>query len=153
MQMLETKIPPPLLFVAVGAAMWGVGRVAQPIHLAEAVRLPLTGGFLLVALALAGPAFLEFRRTGTTIDPIRPENASTMVTSGIYRITRNPMYVGLTALLLGWAVWLSVPWALAGPVFFAVYLNRLQIIPEERAMAGKFGRSYELYRQHVRRWL
>jgi protein-S-isoprenylcysteine O-methyltransferase Ste14 len=63
------------------------------------------------------------------------------------------MYIGLTALLVGWAVWLSVPWTMLGPVAFMLYLTRFQIIPEERAMSSKFGRDYDDYRQRVRRWL
>jgi protein-S-isoprenylcysteine O-methyltransferase Ste14 len=63
------------------------------------------------------------------------------------------MYVGLTALLLGWTVWLSSPWLILGPVAFMLFLTRFQIIPEERVMSSKFGRAYNQYRQRVRRWL
>jgi protein-S-isoprenylcysteine O-methyltransferase Ste14 len=63
------------------------------------------------------------------------------------------MYVGLTAELLGWAVWLSNPWVFLGPVAFMLYITRFQIIPEERAMSLKFGRDYDEYRKRVRRWL
>jgi len=63
------------------------------------------------------------------------------------------MYVGLTAVLVGWAIQLSVPWVFLGPVAFMLYITRFQIIPEERVMSSKFGPAYDEYRQHVRRWL
>lgn len=76
-----------------------------------------------------------------------------MVTGGVYRLTRNPMYVGLTLLLTTWAVWLAVPWTFLGPVVFALFTHCFQILPEERVMSAKFGRAYEDYRRRVRRWL
>jgi protein-S-isoprenylcysteine O-methyltransferase Ste14 len=94
-----------------------------------------------------------FRQAKTTINPVAPEKASSVVTGGIYSCTRNPMYVGLTAVLVGWAIWLSPPWVLFGPVAFMLYMTRFQIIPEEHVMSSKFGRAYDDYRQRVRRWL
>jgi protein-S-isoprenylcysteine O-methyltransferase Ste14 len=75
------------------------------------------------------------------------------VTGGIFRYTRNPMYVGFTSLLVGWACYLSVPWLLFEPIAFAIFITRFQIIPEERVMSVKFGQDYTDYRQRVRRWL
>ncbi|MEO7035757.1 MAG: isoprenylcysteine carboxylmethyltransferase family protein [Polyangiaceae bacterium] len=95
----------------------------------------------------------EFRKSKTTIDPVRIANASALVTSGVFRITRNPMYVGLTALLLAWGVVLDAPATLAFPFVFAAFLNRFQIIPEERAMTNRFGEAYLVYCRRVRRWL
>jgi protein-S-isoprenylcysteine O-methyltransferase Ste14 len=63
------------------------------------------------------------------------------------------MYLGLTAVLVGWAVWLSVPWLFVGPAALMLFLTRFQIIPEERVMSAKFGRDYDDYRKRVRRWL
>jgi protein-S-isoprenylcysteine O-methyltransferase Ste14 len=94
-----------------------------------------------------------FRKAKTTVSPINPEKASSVVTGGIYSYTRNPMYVGLTAVLVGWAVWLSVPWLFLGPVAFMLFVTRFQIVPEERVMSSKFGRDYDDYRKRVRRWL
>jgi len=94
-----------------------------------------------------------FRQAKTTVNPVTPEKASSVVTGGIYSYTRNPMYVGLTAVLVGWAIWLSVPLAIVGPAAFMLYMTRFQIIPEERVMSSKFGRDYDDYRKRVRRWL
>ena len=107
-------------------------------------------GFGIIVAVLG---FWAFRQAKTTINPVNPEKASSVVTGGIYGYTRKPMYVGLTSVLVGWAIWLSVPWAFLGPVALLLYLTRFQIIPEERAMSSKFGHEYDEYRQRVRRWL
>jgi len=94
-----------------------------------------------------------FWRNKTTISPVDLESASALVTSGVFRFSRNPMYVGFTAMLVGWAVCLAAPWALVGPVAFVLFTNRFQIIPEERVMRDKFGQAYDDYQAQVRRWI
>jgi protein-S-isoprenylcysteine O-methyltransferase Ste14 len=94
-----------------------------------------------------------FRRARTTINPLNPEQASSVVTDGIYRHTRNPMYLGFAMMLVGWAIYLDVAWELLGPVAFVAFANRFQIVPEDRVLSLKFGRDYETYRQRVRRWV
>ena len=81
------------------------------------------------------------------------ENASALVTTGVYRVSRNPMYVALTSLLTALAVYLANGWAAVGPVLFALFITRFQIIPEERIMQAKFGDAYADYQRRVRRWL
>jgi len=107
----------------------------------------------LFALLVAGSAMLAFRRAKTTVSPVQIDAASRVVSNGVYRHTRNPMYVGLTALLTSWAVWLSAPWTLLGPAVFFLFTQRFQIIPEERAMQSRFGRGYSEYKRKVRRWI
>ena len=153
MRALELKVPPPLVAVLFGLAMWLAARQLPAVDLTGQWRLLFTGicaGFG-VSVALLG--FLALSQANTTINPVNPEKASAVVTGGVYNYTRNPMYVGLTGLLVGWAIWLSVPWLVLGPVAFMLYLTRFQIIPEERAMSSKFGRDYDEYRKRVRRWL
>jgi len=153
MRTLELKVPPLAVVLLAGAAMWFVAGRSAPCQLSLTVRLgafavlALTGG----AIALAG--VLEFRRMRTTIDPLKPENSSALVTSGIYRFTRNPMYAGLALVLLAWAAFLCSFWALIGPAVFVLYIGRLQIAPEERALFAKFGAAYTEYAARVRRWL
>jgi protein-S-isoprenylcysteine O-methyltransferase Ste14 len=108
---------------------------------------------MLCALVVALSAVWLFRRFRTTVHPEKPENTTALVMTGIYRLTRNPMYVGVTLALLGWAVWLRVPVALLGPVAFVLYVNRFQIVPEERVLASKFGEAYAAYCRRVRRWV
>jgi protein-S-isoprenylcysteine O-methyltransferase Ste14 len=153
MTALENRIPPPFLTLVVAAAMGGAAWLSGPIALARIVHVGLVVGFLLLAGLFGAPAFLAFGRARTTIDPVHVDRASAMVTTGIYRITRNPMYVGLTCLLLSWAAWLAAPWGVLGPLVFVLFITRFQILPEERAMAAKFGAPYGDYKRRVRRWL
>jgi protein-S-isoprenylcysteine O-methyltransferase Ste14 len=153
MHMLDHKIPPPLVFLATAGGMWGLARFTPMLPIDNVARIAVAVVFMAVAAAYAFPAFVAFRRANTTIDPVRIDSAASLVTSGIYRFTRNPMYAGLAALLVGWAVWLAAPWALIGPAFFVLYITRFQIIPEERALQAKFGADYEDYRRKVRRWI
>jgi protein-S-isoprenylcysteine O-methyltransferase Ste14 len=89
----------------------------------------------------------------TTINPMSPNKTSALVTGGIYRLSRNPMYVGLFLFLMAWAIQLSMLWPFIGPVLFVIYINRFQITPEERVMESKFGDEYSVYKNKVRRWL
>ncbi len=153
MQALEHKVPPPVLFLTAAALMWLTARQSMAIDLAPAWRIAGVLGLGMLAAAFAAPAILGFRRARTTINPVDIEAASSLVTSGAYRYSRNPMYVGLTALLLGWAVWLAAPLALVWILAFVAFITRFQIIPEERVMATKFGAAYSAYRSAVRRWI
>lgn len=149
---LEHKIPPPVVAVLVAAAMWGVSSLQPSLPLAPAVRQ-----FAAAALAIVGVAFdllglFAFRHSKTTINPLEPSKAATPVTGGVYRVTRNPMYVGLALLLSAWAVHLSMLWPFLGPVLFVRYITRFQIAPEERVMRRKFGKAYAAYAARVRRW-
>jgi protein-S-isoprenylcysteine O-methyltransferase Ste14 len=102
-------------------------------------------------VALAG--VVAFRRQETTVNPLTPSESSSLVASGIYRFSRNPMYLGFVLALLGWAAFLG-NWvsALLLPAFVA-YMSRFQIQPEERALAERFGPEFIAYSQSVRRWL
>jgi len=153
MHRLQARIPPPILCALVAFLMWAGVRALGTLAPAHGMRLAATVAVGLTGLLFAAPAFRAFGRAGTTIDPTRPQAASALVTTGIYAVTRNPMYVSLTALLLTWALWLGAPAAVLGPAGFALYITRLQIMPEERALLAKFGESYTAYRQRVRRWL
>jgi protein-S-isoprenylcysteine O-methyltransferase Ste14 len=84
---------------------------------------------------------------------MKPDASSSLVRSGIYTITRNPMYAGMLLMLCAWAVYLGSAWALVGPATFVAYMNRFQIAPEQRALEALFGASYTDYKAKVRRWL
>ena len=153
MRMLELKIPPPLAAALMGLAMWAAGRAMPAVNIDATVRLPIALLCALFGVTVAVSGFSAFRRAGTTVSPTNPDGASAVVTGGIFRYTRNPMYLGLTSVLTGWAVWLSVPWLLLGPIVFVLFITRFQILPEERVMSSNFGRDYDDYRKRVRRWL
>jgi protein-S-isoprenylcysteine O-methyltransferase Ste14 len=125
--------------------------------LSLAITLPWRHG-LAVTISGVGILFIlagvyAFQKAKTTVNPTTPAAASSVVTSGVYRFSRNPMYVGFLFALIGWAIYLShtLPFLFL-PVYVA-YMNRFQISPEERALSAKFGDEYETYKQAVRRWL
>jgi protein-S-isoprenylcysteine O-methyltransferase Ste14 len=153
MSSLEAKVPPPAVAAAVAVAMWGISKLAPLLQVPNALRLGAAVAIALVGIGFSAAGVLAFRRARTTANPTKPEKATSLVNSGVYRITRNPMYVGVTCVLLAWAVFLSSAWALLGPVAFVLYIDRFQIAPEERALAKLFGREYANYRAKVRRWL
>jgi protein-S-isoprenylcysteine O-methyltransferase Ste14 len=150
---LELKVPPPAVGLLCAAAMYGIATVAPDFTVATTLRVALA-----TLLAVAGAAtdlagLIAFRRARTTINPLKPQNSSSLVSSGIYRYTRNPMYLGMLAFLLAWSAYLAQPLALLGPLAFVLYINRFQIIPEERVLAGLFGEEFTAYTNRVRRWL
>lgn len=150
---LETRLPPPLLaLLLAGAATWLHGGVpardqAATLQIAASLGLALLG----VACDLSG--LLAFRQAHTTINPLHPERSAVLVTGGIYRLTRNPMYIGLNLLLAAWAVWLGSLWAALMLPLGMAYLTRFQIQPEEAILREKFGSAYVDYCRRVRRWL
>lgn len=150
---LEHRIPPPAVAVVTAGAMWGIAQLGPLIDISPLLRVTVA-----VACALIGGAFnvagmVAFQQARTTLSPMRPDQASALVTTGVYRITRNPMYVGGAILLISWAVYLSSPWALFGPIFFVLYVTKLQILPEERSLSAMFGNDFDDYCARVRRWL
>ena len=116
-------------------------------------RFALGAALIALGVLVVVQGARTFWRNETTIDPVDIGRASALVTSGVFRYSRNPMYVGFAAALIGWAVCLAAPWASLGPVAFVLFADRFQIIPEERLMRAKFGRAYDDYRSQVRRWL
>ena len=109
--------------------------------------------FITAALIVGLPAVLGFHRAKTTVNPLKPDAASSLVVRGIYRWTRNPMYLAMLLVLVGWACIVANWAALAMLPLFVAYLNRFQIVPEERALHARFGAEFENYRRKVRRWL
>ena len=149
---LELKVPPLALMFLFGALTWLASGYS-----AFTIVLPWRSAFALIfctlgfAVVLAGA--LAFRRAKTTVNPLTPEATTAMVTSGIYRLTRNPMYLGFLLVLAGWAMYLSNVLAFAFLPLFVLYMNRFQIVPEERALGARFSHAFTAYKCSVRRWL
>ena len=150
--MLELRIPPPLVMLSVAGAMWAIAPSGPSLGLPEDLRIWLAGGIALIGAAIDVTSILSFRRAKTTINPMKPRATSALVTTGTYKYSRNPMYVGLLFFLLAWAAYLGSALTLAGPVLFVLYMNRVQITPEEKVLAEMFGTSYSEYCVRVRRW-
>jgi protein-S-isoprenylcysteine O-methyltransferase Ste14 len=146
-------VPPVAATLGVALPMWLVAQLSPALAVDLPGRLGAAGLFVATGAAVGLAGVLEFRRVRTTVNPLRPEKASSLVTSGIFRLTRNPMYLGLALALLGWAVYLANPLAALGVPAFVLWMNQLQIPHEERAIAALFGEDFARYRSQVRRWL
>lgn len=152
-RLLELKVPPPVVALLCGFGAWRLcealpafafdwpGRVAMAVFVAS------------IGVSFDVVSILRFLGARTTVNPLTPGRSSALVTDGLYRHTRNPMYVGLLLVLLGWALYLGHAAAVVAPVAFVAYITRFQILPEERMLAVKFGAEFDDYRRAVRRWL
>lgn len=152
MQALELRIPP-LAVVLIAASLMALIAYLVPIGVPIPAAELLAGVFVLTGALIAAAGVVAFRRNETTVNPFTPERSSSLVASGIYRYTRNPMYLGFFLALVGWAALLSNLLALMLLPVFIVYMNRFQIQPEERALEQHFDAAYRTYIHQVRRWL
>ena len=150
---LEHRIPPPIVTLAFGAAAYGIARLTPGLRIEFPGRVAGGALFALLGFAVAAAGMIRFRQAGTTVNPIAPSNASSVVTSGIYSVTRNPMYVGLVLVLVGFVTWLANPLGVLFVAGLGAYLHRFQIEPEERLLVAKFGDEYAAYLKSVRRWI
>ncbi len=153
MKALELKVPPVAQFVAIALGMLMIAKYTPTLSMDIPARPVLVVLFACLGAGVALPAVAAFRSADTTVDPRCPEEASRLIVKGVYRYSRNPMYLGLLCLLTAWAIYLSNVPGLAGLLLFVLSMNRLQIRPEEQAMEAQFGEEYRAYRKSVRRWI
>lgn len=153
MRWLELRVPPLVIFGVCALLMWLLRRQFPPFEHAFPGQGLLAIVLLAIGLAIAIAGVWQFRRARTTTNPMKPDTSSALVQTGVYRFTRNPMYLGLVLVLLGFAVYLGNALALAGPAAFALYLTRFQIQPEEQSLRKAFGAEFERYQRAVRRWI
>lgn len=153
MKSLELKIPPPVIALLVAVSMWLARSYAPSLGLGIPWRPAFAVGLILIGIALALAGVLELRKAKTTVNPTKPETTSAVVATGIYRFTRNPMYLGMLLVLVGWAVFLANAISFALVPMFVLYMNWFQIGPEERVLSDHFGDEYAAYLHSVRRWL
>lgn len=153
MNTLELKIPPLLLLILCAAFMWLLA-VFVPIvlinfagQLVIAILLAIVGA----QIAIAGARACHERQT--TVNPLTPEKSATLITDGVFKVSRNPIYLGLLLALIGFAVYLGALTAALVLPMFVWYMNQFQIKPEERSLAQQFGDSFIQYTQRTRRWL
>ena len=150
---LELKVPPVVVVLLTGGLMTLGGWATPQWKVPFPGRLVVSGALALAGIAVSGLGVASFRKARTTVNPLKPETSTSLVRSGIYRCTRNPMYLGFLTVLLGLGVFLSNPLALAPIPLFVLYMTRFQIRPEERALESRFGAEFAAYREQVRRWI
>lgn len=153
LKFLEHRIPPPIVAAIIAIAMWQLAPLTLSLEVPNWFRWITAASVALIGIAFDIGGILSFRRARTTINPLKPDKTSSLVSSGLYRFSRNPMYVGMLLLLIAWSIFLAAPLTLLGPLAFLLYMGRFQIAPEERAMSKRFGTEFDSYTAKVRRWL
>lgn len=153
MPSLELKIPPPIVALLCALVMWAIARNTLPYFIRPELKWALIVIFVVMGIVFAMAGVFAFHRKKTTVNPLHPEKSSSLVTHGVYRITRNPMYCGMALFLIAWAIFLDSPMALLGLPVFIFYISYFQIIPEEKILLKLFGDTFIQYQQRVRRWL
>ena len=149
--MLKNKIPPPIVTLVFAALILFSTKWTPSLEFSGQNLISLffmIAGFIVLLIAIS--AFIKFK---TTINPLKPEQASSLVMTGIFKFSRNPMYLGMLLLIL--SLWIKTG-AILGFILvpgFMAYMNYFQILPEERAMKALFSGKYKVYCQQVRRWL
>ncbi|MGE0496768.1 MAG: isoprenylcysteine carboxylmethyltransferase family protein [Ramlibacter sp.] len=150
---LKLKVPPPVVALAIAALMWFMSRAVQPMEVSTSIRLTLALVVAGTGVILGVAAMRTFSRAGTTVNPMKPQATTVLVTHGVYRFSRNPMYVSLLFYLVGFALFLTNWASPVGLALFIIYMNRFQIAPEERVLETRFGAEFDAYRRRVRRWI
>lgn len=153
MKFLELKIPPVALFIVMLGLSYYVSTVFVNVLVEFPFRFYVLGGLVLISAYIGLAGVYEFRKRKTTVNPIKPEQASLVVDSGIFAYTRNPMYLGLFLVLFAFGYYLQNFFSISLSCVFVIYMNQFQIKPEERALEALFGASYVDYKQRVRRWV
>ncbi len=147
------KIPPPVIGLLVAVAMWLVSKYLPVYRFGFTYQTAAAVLVLFMGFTIDVSALWSFRKAKTTINPLKPENTSNVVTTGIYRYSRNPMYLGMLLILLAVALYLGSVLAFLLLPLFVWIININQIIPEEEVLTEKFGQPYLDYLSKVRRWL
>jgi protein-S-isoprenylcysteine O-methyltransferase Ste14 len=153
MRSLELKVPPPLVALVIAVLMWLLSRIAPSLGLTIPAHRVAGVLFVAAGLIVGFSGVATFRRARTTVNPMKPQASSSLVTWGIYSVTRNPMYLGGLVILTGWAIYLSNPFPFLLVPVYILYIDRFQIIPEERALTSLFGGEFAAYQSRVRRWI
>lgn len=157
MKSLETRIPPPLVALLFALLLWGLSILDLGFSfnnfLNNDLRIGASVFLLIIGVIFSILGVTSFKKAKTTVNPLKPEQATKLVNSGVYQITRNPMYLGFVFFLTALSIFLNSFLFIILVPFFMRYLTYFQIIPEEKALEKIFGEQYLLYKNSVRRWL
>ena len=150
---LRLRIPPLAVVALAGGLGWIIALIVPALNFEFPARAELAATFGLLGVTCSVLGVASFRRARTTVNPMTPDATTALVVSGIYRVTRNPMYLGFLLLLLAEIIWLANPVTFLVAPAFVLYLNRFQIGPEEIALRSRFGAEFHSYATRVRRWI
>lgn len=149
---MKLKVPPVFILLCFGLLMYLLATFLPFGYFDFFGRKYLIITLWAIAVCIGTVALVQFFWSKTTIDPSNPSKASKLVTSGLYQYSRNPMYLGMLLILLGWGLWLGNAFNVLLAAGFVAYMNRFQIIPEEVVLSDLFGKEYAQYCTLVRRW-
>lgn len=152
LEFLNHKIPPPVILLISGIAIWLFKNIA-PLPIPYSIRAILGTLFIIFGFGLDLVGLLEFRKFQTTMNPLKPENASKIVQTGIYSKTRNPMYLGMVFVLIGWSIISKASFGILIIPMFIKYIETFQIKPEEEILSSQFGAEYDNYLKKTARWI
>ena len=148
---MKTKIPPPIIALVMIAIIYLSSLIIEPITFGYQTLISIL--VVVIGLAWAIPSFRLFAKYKTTISPFTPSETTALVTDGMYRYSRNPMYLGLVLLTIAATIFFGTWLGVVIVVAFIFLLNFLQILPEEKALLDIFGEEYVEYQKKVRRWI
>jgi len=150
---MKLKFPPPVVALIFAGLMWGVSMLSNHIQIDSALVGVLSAIICLLGLTINILAAVSFRAAKTTMNPMKPKNATQLVNSGMYKLSRNPMYLGVLFILSAWALWLGSVFNIAVLFLFVWYITKFQIIPEEEVLESLFAEEFKSYKSNVRRWI
>ena len=148
---METKIPPPIVTLIFGLAIYLSRTIFPEIEIQYSSFFGMV--LLLLGFLILISAVKLFRNDKTTVNPLSPEQATKLVTNGIFKLSRNPMYLGMAVILASVAVFFNIIGGIISMALFCLYITKFQIIPEEKAMKELFAQDFEQYMQATRRWI
>ncbi|MAF78657.1 MAG: protein-S-isoprenylcysteine methyltransferase [Halobacteriovoraceae bacterium] len=150
---LELKVPPIIQVLLCSLFIIGTSYLINNQSIINFYPLVLSSLFFLLFLFFCISGVVEFRKSRTTVDPRDPLKSSSIVKGGVYKYTRNPMYLGMLFFLISVCFYVESYISFIYCLVFVLYMNKFQILPEEEALTEKFGSDYSLYKSNVRRWI
>jgi protein-S-isoprenylcysteine O-methyltransferase Ste14 len=148
---METKIPPPIVTLVFGLSIYFSRGIFQAVEIKHSFNIGIL--LLILGLGILISAVGLFRKDKTTVNPLSPEQATKLVTDGVFKYSRNPMYLGMALVLCSITVFFNLIGGIIFVALFCFYITKFQIIPEERAMSNLFSQDFDKYKQATRRWI
>ena len=145
------KIPPPVLVLILVSSNYFSSKKIDLIHLPNQDLISII--ILLIGILILINPIFKFIKSKTTIDPIKFKKVNKLIISGIYKYSRNPMYLGLLMIVISTSIFFLNIFSITTPLLFYCWINRFQIKREEIFLTEKFGEEYMSYKTKTRRWI
>ena len=149
--MKTIKIPPPILVLILTSLVYFSSTKLESIYLPYRQKVSVL--ILIIGIVVIISPVFDFIKSKTTVNPIKFQNVNRLVTTGIYRYSRNPMYLGMILIIISTTVYYLNFLSVFSPLIFYIWINKFQISREEIFLEGKFGNEYLKYKSKTRRWI